>query len=414
MRNNFEIIIFSVKELLDDFLAHSDVEEFIKGINTYKKSLRNPAYDNLADVNKNHIAHKFTEGLDERIILDKIITLAERLFSKEYYFKLLLEFAEHMIKIGNLAFALEILTNIKNKISKSEDKIFNAEANLLISKIYWSQAQWEDCEYYLTEAYIEFYDLGNYKSYAQCENMLGTLFGEKGDFQKAIIHFEAALAFLKKSEDLSMQAMILTNLGIIHTIYGNYEKAILNYKDAIEKFKVVNDSNRIARMYHNIGMLYSRMAEYYLALEQFNNSITISLEYSYLSNCAISYIGKAYIYTKLNNIVLADAFIDKAMEIACTLKDTLSIADIYRVKGIIQSNLNNFELSEEYFENSIRLNNDLKSNYIKAESTAELGKLLDKGDRKDEAEFHIKSAEEIFKTVKRESSRVIINNLRFI
>lgn len=398
MSNNIEIIIRSVKELLANFLAPSDVEEFLKVINSYKKSLQNPVPDNFADIDKNQIAHKFTDGLDERIIVDKIITLAERLLSKEHYFKLLLEFAQLMIKIGNLAFALEILVNIKNKVSKSEDKIYNAEANLLISKIYWSQAQWEDCEYYLTEAYVEFKDLSNYNGYAKCENMLGTLFGEKGDFQKALIHFEAALAFLKESDDLSMQAMILTNLGIIYTVYGDFEKAIWNYKDAIEKFKTVNDSHRIARVYHNIGMLYIRMGEYYLALEQFNNSITISLEYSYLSNCAISYIGKAYIYTKLNNIALADAFTDKAMEIACTLNDTLSIADIYRVKGIIQSNLNNFELSEEFFENSIRLNSDFESKYNKAESSVELGKLLDKGDRKDEAEFHLKSAEEIFKT----------------
>lgn len=401
MTNNIEKIIRSVKELLGSFLAPSDVEEFIRAINTYKKSLQSPALDELVDIDKNQIAHKFTDGLDERIIVDKIITLAERLLSKEHYFKLLLEFALLMIKIGNLAFALEILTDMKNKVSTSEDKIYNAEANLIISKIYWSQAQWEDCEYYITEAYLEFKNLSNYKGYAKCENMLGTLFGEKGDFQKALIHFEAALAFLKESDDISTQAMILTNLGIIYTIYGDYEKAIWNYKDAIEKFKTVNDPNRIARVYHNIGMLYSRMGEYYLALEQFNNSITISLEYSYLSNCAVSYIGKAYIYTKLNNIALADAFTDKAMEIACTLNDTLSIADIYRVKGIIQSNLNNFELSEEFFENSIRLNDDFESKYNKAESSEELGKLLDKSDRKDEAELHLKSAEEIFKIVKK-------------
>lgn len=401
MGNNIEKIIHSVKELLGSFLAPSDVEEFIRVINSYKNSLQNLPSDSLTDIDKNQITHQFTDGLDERVIVDKIITLAERLLSKEQNFKLLLEFAQLMIKIGNLAFALEILTDMKNQITLSDDKIYNAEANLLISKIYWSQAQWEDCEYYITEAYTEFKNLSNYKGYAKCENMLGTLFGEKGDFQKALIHFEAALAFLKESDDIATQAMILTNLGIIYTIYGDYEKAIWNYKDAIEKFKKVNDSNRIARVYHNIGMLYTKMGEYYLGLEQFNNSITISLEYSYLSNCAISYIGKAYIYTKLNNTALADAFTDKAMEIACKLNDTLSIADIYRIKGIIQSNLNNFDLSEEFFENSIRLNDDFESKYNKAESSEELGNLLNKGDRKDEAEVHFKSAEEILKITKK-------------
>lgn len=143
------------------------------------------------------------------------------------------------------------------------------------------------------------------------------------------------------------------------------------------------------------------MGEYYLALEQFNSSITLSIDNNYLSNCAVSYVGKAFIYTKLKNLSLADAFTDKAMEIACKLNDTLSIADIYRVKGIIQSNLNNFELSEEFFENSVRLNDDFESKYSKAESSQELGNLLNQEDRKDEAETHLKSADQVFKDLKK-------------
>lgn len=92
------------------------------------------------------------------------------------------------------------------------------------------------------------------------------------------------------------------------------------------------------------------------------------------------------------------------MEIACKLNDTLSIADIYRVKGIIQSNLNNFELSEEFFENSVRLNDDFESKYSKAESSQELGNLLNQEDRKDEAETHLKSADQVFKDIKKNKS----------
>ena len=145
----------------------------------------------------------------------------------------------------------------------------------------------------------------------------------------------------------------------------------------------------------------TRMGEYFLALEYFNNSITLSVDNQYLSNCAISYIGKAFIYTKLNNVPLADAFTDKAMEIACKLNDTLSIADIYRIKGIVQSNLNNFDLSEEFFESSIRINDDFESIYNKAESSKELGNLLTQENRKDEADVHLKSAEQELKKFKK-------------
>ncbi len=397
MNNNTEKILTHVKDVLINFLSQSDADEFIKAVKVYAKSFEKIDAD-ISDLDQQHINYQLPDGVDERVIVDKIITLSERLLLKEKYYSLLLELAQLMIKIGNQAFALEILTDLKNSIGNNQEfKISNGEANLLISKIYWTQAQWEDCEFYLEEAYSSFKSVNYTKGFAKCENMLGTLFGEKGEFKKAIDHFESALVMLKESDDLSTQAMILTNIGIINTIYGEYEKAIWNYKDSIEKFKTLNDNSRVARVYHNIGMLYTRMGEYYLALEQFNSSITLSIENNYQSNSAVSYIGKAYVYTKLKNLQLADAFTDKAMEIACKLNDTLSIADIYRIKGIIQSNLNNFELSEELFENSIRLNDDFESKYNKAESTQELGNLLKQDHRKTEAEIHLKSAEKILK-----------------
>lgn len=400
MNNNTEKILNHVKDVLVNFLSQSDADEFIKAIKVYAASIEKLDQSAL-DIDKQQVNHQFTDGVDERIIVDKIITLAERLLLKEKYYNLILELSQLMIKIGNHAFALEMLTDLKNSIGGTEFRLQNGEANLLISKIHWAQAQWDDCDYYIKEAYDDFKSIEFLKGYAKCENMFGTLYGEKGEFQKALTHFESALTFLKESDDLTTQAMILTNLGIIYTIYGDYEKAIWNYKDSIDKFQKLNDPGRIARVYHNIGMLYSRMGEYYLALEQFNSSITLSIENNYLSNCAISYIGKAFIYTKLKNITLADAFTDKAMEIACKLNDTLSIADIYRIKGIIQSNLNNYELSEEFFESSVRLNDDFDSKYNKAESSQELGNLLTSENRKDEAEAHLKSADEVLKNIKK-------------
>jgi tetratricopeptide (TPR) repeat protein len=138
------------------------------------------------------------------------------------------------------------------------------------------------------------------------------------------------------------------------------------------------------------------MENFDAALDEFNKCITVSIENDYLSNCAVAYIGKAFIYTKLKNPALADAYTDKAMEIAYKLNDTLSIADIYKIKGMIQNDMNNFELSEELFENSIRLNKDIESKLNEAESCVQLGELLEKNNRIEEAKPFIAAAEKIF------------------
>jgi tetratricopeptide (TPR) repeat protein len=144
------------------------------------------------------------------------------------------------------------------------------------------------------------------------------------------------------------------------------------------------------------------MGKYDAALDEFNKCISHSLDNDYLSNCAIAYVGKAFIYTKLKNSALADAYTDKAMEIAYKINDTLSIADIYKIKGMIQSEMDNFQLSEEFFETSIRLNKDLENKLNEAESSAELGKLLQKNNKEEEAKPYINSAASYYKEIKDE------------
>ncbi len=61
-----------------------------------------------------------------------------------------------------------------------------AEANLMVSKIYWSQAIWDDCSYYVSKAMQLFLSISSEPGVAKCENMLGTLYGEKGEFDKAL------------------------------------------------------------------------------------------------------------------------------------------------------------------------------------------------------------------------------------
>jgi tetratricopeptide (TPR) repeat protein len=105
---------------------------------------------------------------------------------------------------------------------------------------------------------------------------------------------------------------------------------------------------------------------------------------------------------------LADAYTDKAMEIAYKINDALSIADIYKIKGMIQTEMDNYQLSEEFFENSLRLNKDLENKLNAAESSAELGNLLQKNEREEEAKPYLDSAVSYFKHINEED---IIDNL---
>ncbi len=407
MKNNIKNIIKDLNKLLDDYMTEASSREFIRKLQ--EDNFVNNEESGFSELDKSQVEFDVPGGIDHRVMVDKMITHCENDLTEEKFYNLLLDLSQLMLYRGEVAFSLEIVENLLGKVNSDNKYVsYVAEANLMISKIYWSQAIWDDCNYYVSKAMQLYLSISNEHGIAKCENMLGTLYGEKGEFEKALQYLENALAHLKEENDLATRAVILTNLGVIYTINGDFEKAVWNLKTAIEKLESLNDTRRASRVYHNIGMLFTRMGKYDEALDEFNKCISHSLDNDYLSNCAIAYVGKAYIYTKLKNSALADAYTDKAMEIAYKINDTLSIADIYKIKGMIHNEMDNFQLSEEFFENSIRLNKDLESKLNEAESSAELGKLLQKNDRENEAKPYLDSAVSYYEEIKADD---ILNEL---
>jgi tetratricopeptide (TPR) repeat protein len=397
MNKGYTNITIDLKNLLDEYMTKDSADEFIKGIESENLSSVNGLED-MSEPDKSQVQYNLPKGIDYRLVVDRMITHCEKQLPEDKYYNLLLDLSQLILFAGENAYSLEIAQYLQSKVeSRNKFASILAEANLIISKIYWSQAYWDECKFYISEATRIFESISSQSGIAKCENMLGTLYGEKGEFDKAQKHLNNALALMNDDDYLSSHAMILTNLGIINTINGEFGKAAWNYKNAIEKFEKLDDVRRLSRVYHNLGMLYTQMENYDAALEEFNKCITVSMENNYLSNCAVAYIGKAYIYTKLNNPELAGAYTDKAMEIAYKINDTLSIADIYKVKGMIQNDMDNFQLSEEMFENSIRININ------EAESSAEMGKLLQKADRGGEAKTYFEAAVNFYNGLKSEN-----------
>lgn len=398
MKNENQNIIKDLKNLINSYMTKASAKDFLKALD--QDISLNKKLTNISGIDKTQVEYEVPGGASYRMLVDQVITRCEKILPEEKFFQLLLELSQLMQFNGENAFSLELAEYLLSKIrNESRYSLIHADTLLMISKIYWAQAYWDDCNYYASEAIKLYGSIGSKAGLAKCENMFATLFGEKGEFSKARKHLENALVYLKDEDDLLSHAMILTNLGIINTIQGDYDLAVWNYKNSIERFEKLNDSRRLSRVYHNIGMLYTRMENYDAALDEFNKCITLSLDNHYLSNCAVAYIGKAFIYTKLNNSALADAYTDKAMEIAYKINDTLSIADIYKVKGMIQNDMENFELSEELFENSIRINKDADSKLNEAESSSEMGKLLEKFEKKEEAKKYNAKAENYFRDI---------------
>lgn len=399
MEKNKSALRSEIEGLINQYLDSEIKEGFYK---RFKEDVieKNKTFLRVNVTDQSQLSAQIPLGVDERDLINSLVTFVENKLSTDKLLSLLIDLSQVMTFNGEISVATELCDDVISKTENHKYLIkYRAEAYLSLARIAWSQAYWDQSLEHVQESYDLFASIENKEGFARCENMMATIYGEKGEVNNALSHLEKGLLFLSDSDDTALRAMFEVNLGILYNIQGETGKALWNLKNALTKYEKLNDLRKVSRVHHNLGMIYTKTEDYQAAIEEFNKSITISMENGYLSNCAIGYIGKAFIYTKLKNTALADVFTDKAMEISYKINDALSIAEVYKIKGMIQSDLENFELSEELFENSIRLNEDFGNDLNKAESFQELRSLYEKTDQKDKAQSENNSADQYYKNV---------------
>lgn len=371
-----------VREALKNFFNDADVEEFISkyltsaDVKDSKKFSLRSKNKIESDALKSQIDFEINNGLHLRTQVDLLTTFAEQKFSSETFIEFLVYLGQSTIISGENTISIDIHEKIINATKDSPGMVnITANAYFAIGEIYSRQAQWELSWVSIDKAVQLFREENDIKGNARCENLLGTIQGDKGNTEKAREHFENALTALLDIKDPVLIGKIEINLGIINNIQGNYNEALSYLRRALLNFEKVGDLKRIAEIRQNLGVVYTKKKEFPKAVEDFDLSIEASIQANYLQTLGIAYISKAYAYTQLKDYKLANAFAEKAMEVAYKINDKLTIAEVYKVKGIINRNTGNFDVAENYLLTSLRLNKDITNQLNLAETSYELGLL---------------------------------------
>ena len=399
-----------VEEVLKNFFTEADAEEFNSNY---------LAAEQRQDVTDEKLKEEFDvdlqSGIRTRSQVDLLLTFAENKLPKDKFIDLLLFVGQSTITSGEFSTALEIHEKLA-QFSEDTPQMKNIAANafLRMSEVYSRQAKWELSFNYLSKADNLFQDENDVKGNAECENLMGTIFGDKGELQKAVEHFENALTFLEDNPDNVLKGKIEINLGIINNIQGKYDSALSYFRRALLNFEKAEDIRRVSEVRQDMGMVYTKKKEFREALSEFDLSLTAAKEINYLQSFGINYVSKAYVYTQLSDFDFAEAFADKSMEVAYKLDDKLTIAEVYKIKGIIQRNKNNLAAAENYLLTSLRLNNENGNKLNQAETSYELGILYNIADDNEKSNKYFADALEYYEKIEaeeeiREIEKLIIN-----
>ena len=350
------------------------------------------------------------------IEIDLIITFALGNLSNSKYLEFLFHLGQYTITTGKNDQAIYIHENI---LRETEGKIdfenFYANASLALGELYSRQALWKLCLNYIKQANKIFRKQNNLKGASNCENLLGTVYGEYGNLKKAKEHFEKSISLLDPSKDPELIGKIENNLGITYNIQGELDTALSYYNRALANFEKVRDLKRMAEVHHNMGMLYSKKDSSRLAIKEFDASIAFAKRINYRQSLVMSYLSKAHLLITQQDFNLAEALTNEAFELCNLINDKMAMGDVFKLKGIIQRHFKKYSLAEHYLYTSIRINKELKNELNDAESEFELGILYsEKGELK-ESKKHFLAALKYFKKIKAQKEiKEIERNLKNI
>ena len=124
-------------------------------------------------------------------------------------------------------------------------------------------------------------ELGDINGLPSSYNMLGIIYKEIGDGNKAINYFKKAISFLPENEtksNLYKKAVIFGSLGRSYTIIGNNDSALFYYQRSYENFEK-------SKNYYQLNLALSGLGD--IQFKQGNNELALGYYRAALQNCEL-------------------------------------------------------------------------------------------------------------------------------
>ena len=319
-----------IQKLLSSYFDKTQLKNLLQKLNSAGKKSSSLDVINKFYEQQLNIEYNFAK---DRMEIDRTITFAMKNLEKEKYLQLLRKLGQICTGHGKLNLAFEALNKA---VKESENKKDKAESLLLLADVHSRRAEWKKSIEVLGSAKDLFNSIRDNSGAGKCENILGSIYGERGELEKAKTHFEKCLVLIDTDKEKELAASVELNLGIIENIQGKYERAFEHFKKSLRRFESLGSYRRIAELKQNMGMLHVNQEKYSEAIEEFDQCIEISIKEKLMPVLAIVYLNKANVLIKLKEFDSALSFADKSMEVAHQIDDKLTIADIYITKSRIE------------------------------------------------------------------------------
>ena len=394
MKNSIDKFEIELGGLLKRHFNDDELSQLNQNINPPKEG-HNKITGMINDFYRNQLQIEIN-NCSERIKIDRTVTFSEKTLQADKFYIFLLDLSQLCLSRGRLNLANELFKKVKKN---SNNNVRKAESLLGLADVFSRRADWQRSLVTIEEAESIYRELNDNGGLAKCENLLGSIYGERGDLAKAKAYFLNSLTLINTENDVELTANLETNLGVLENIQGQTDNSIKHLTNALVSYSKLGNNRRITELKHNIGMVYLESGDYKSALATLDEAIEIAKQGGYMSTLSLIYLAKSQVLVATDELYYAAEFADKALDISNSTDDKLTSADSYRVKGIIERSRKNFDAAETYLLTSVRINTSLKNEHNIALTSLELATLYEEKNNSQSKESYLTRALNYFKQI---------------
>ena len=162
---------------------------------------------------------------------------------------------------------------------------------------------------------IEIYkDLSLLEKESRANNILGSLYFNKGIFDNSLKCYKKSMKLTKNKETI-IYTMALGNSALIYLLRGEMEKVVKFSRLSIKKAVKINFFRGICAFQSNISDALRAMGEYTEALKHLEDGLELAEEHKLIANIAAMRISFAYYWIDLGELKKAYQMLNSALEI---------------------------------------------------------------------------------------------------
>lgn len=259
---------------------------------------------------------------------------------------------------------------------KTKDKDNESLILMSMGKLYGDMGQWDKAIEYFQNSLLISEELSDLKRKARIITNIGVTYLFKGDISAGYVTLKESLTICETINAEDIYIMALNNMGIYYDMVGEWRKALEVYKKSLSISKKNNNIIEMSNIMGNLGFAYSSLNKSVQAIYYFKQSIKISERIGDIYNKGINYIHLGEEYLRKDKFKEIKYYISNAEKIFKELEDKLGLADVFKLKGMLSKKLKDWESSDKYFKKSIKIYSQQGDRLNEGETYYEWGDML--------------------------------------